>query len=179
MRSRYALSMLLGLLVGVVAGPVLWGAASSLFWSTTADGNGPKWVASLLYNRTQVDPTRDAFARHVTLNQCGEHVSRLMRPGDLVLMNGLAAYSRQLLRSKYDELAVRSFEAFPTPVLGALSGCVGGSPASGLCLAYVHKVVAKATAIPSATERAWLADVDRQIELAMCIADPRRSSPEG
>ncbi|WP_296221840.1 hypothetical protein [uncultured Sphingomonas sp.] len=173
MRSRHALSMLLGLLVGVVAGPVLWGVASSLFWSMTADGNDPQRVASLLYNRTQVDPAREAFARHVTLNQCGEHVSRLARPGDLVLMNALAAYSRRLLRSKYDELAARSLEALPTPILGALNGCVGGSPASGLCLAYVHDVVAKATTIPSAMERAWLADIDGQIELAMCIADPR------
>jgi hypothetical protein len=165
--------MLLGSLAGVVAGPFLWGATSSLFWSTAADGNDPQRVASLLYSRLEIDPVQKAFARHVAIHQCGRRVSRLMRAGDLVLMNALDVYSQRLLRSKYDERAIRSLVALPTPVLGALDGCVAGSPASELCLAYVHGVVAKATTIPSATKRAWLADVDGEIELAMCVVDPR------
>jgi len=37
---------------------------------------------------------------------------------------------------------------------------------------YVIKRATRATMVPSETERSWLAETDRQIEKAWCVADP-------
>jgi hypothetical protein len=161
---------MVGLLAGAVVGAPLWGGFSTLFWSTAADTNDAQRAAGLLYTRTQLNRGWQA-AGHVSLYRCGDDVRNLSKPGDLVLTNALFSYRRRLLQSKYNNLAVNSLTALPAPVLGALSGCVGGSPASDLCLSYVHGVVGKATTISPVAERAWVVDVDNQIESALCVAD--------
>lgn len=159
------------LLAGAILSAPVVGAVGALFWSPAADTNDAQNVAGVLYEQLQLDPSRSAYAK-VHTQRCGEHVHRRLDEGDITLIDALSKFRRGLLRSKYDNLAVNSLAALPAPVLGALNGCANGSPAWSLCLAYVNCRVVHATTIPHAKERAWIADVDRQVEKAWCIADP-------
>lgn len=170
MARRRALLMISVFFSGLVAGPIIYGAVSSVFWSRTADGNDAERVARWLYTRTPLDRGLDLHRESLMVTRCDESLFAFSRPGDIVLQSALANYHRELLRGRYDALAVGSLASLPAPLLGGIDGCIGGSPASPLCLAYVGHVVAAATAVPPSLETTWKADAFKQIETAVCTA---------
>lgn len=159
------------LIAGAILSAPVIGAVGALFWSQKADTNDAQRVAALLYKQIRLDPARSALD-NVHTQRCGERVYQRLEDGDITLIHALQRFRSSLVRSKYDNLAINSLAALPAPVLGALNGCANASPAWNLCLGYVNRTVVHATTIPHAKERAWIADVDRQVEKAWCIADP-------
>ena len=160
------------LIAGAVIGPPAVGAVSSLFWSTAADTNDAQRVASRLYDRTRLNPAAEARGVHVSKQSCGAASLNRGAPGDVVLISALDHYRSQWIRSKYDSLGVGALEKLPAPVLGALDGCVDGSPASPFCLSYVTRIAERATSVTEATRQAWFAAADREVDVAWCIANP-------
>jgi hypothetical protein len=160
------------LIAGAMIGPPAVGAVSSLFWSTAADANDVQRVAGRLYDRTRLNPAAEADDDHLTQQACGAASFKRLSPGDVALISALDHYRYQLLRAEYDNLGVEALMGLPAPVLGALDGCVGGSPASSFCLSYISKIAERATSVPEATRQAWLTAADKEFDAAWCIANP-------
>ncbi|MEG3086756.1 hypothetical protein [Sphingomonas sp. PB4P5] len=164
--------IVLALSSGVIFGAPLFGAIDALSWSVAADGNGAQRVAALLYAQTQLNPAAAAAKGRLHGGSCGQAIYQSSEEGHVTLSDALDHYRRHFLRSKYDNLAIRSLAALKAPLLGALNGCANGSPAAGFCLSYAHRIASRATEMTPAAEDMIFANVDRRVERALCAVAP-------
>lgn len=168
------LTLIVGLIIGAVVGPMISGAIGSAFWSHAADGNDPQKVASRLYTRAQGPLPAHAF-QHDTRSPCRAELQKYVfskaAPAGAIEVTWYLDRARDaIVSAKYGDLALQSLEGLPSPILGALDGCVSGSPVSSFCLKYIADRTEKAVRVPRETQQAWNVMADREMTASWCAA---------
>lgn len=171
---KMPLTLIVGLIIGAVVGPMISGAIRSAFWSHAADNNDQQKVASRLYTRAQVPLPAHAF-QHEIRSPCRAELQKFVfskaAPAGAIEVTWYLDHARDaIVFAKYGDLALQSLEDLPDPILGALDGCVSGSPVSSVCLRYIADRTAKAVSVPRETQQAWNVMADREMTASWCAA---------
>lgn len=171
---KIPLTLVVGLIVGALVGPMVSGAIGSAFWSHAADGNDPQEVAARLYTRAQVRLPGDPFWHSIDspcLAELQKYAASKAAPAGVKELAWTLGRARDdIIFGKYSDLAVRSLQELPDPVLGALDGCISASPLSAVCLRYVADRAYKAVSVPRKTQQTWNDMADRQMIAQWCAA---------
>lgn len=171
---KMLITLIIGALIGIIFGPMITGAVGSAFWSRASDTNDLQDVAYRLYGRADILLPSDAFEtveRSPCLEEFENYVFAKETPKEAIeLLWSLKKTRQGIIQAKYDDLAIKSLEGLPAPILGALDGCIGGSPASDICLNYIADRTRKAVSISRATQQRWITMADRQMVMPWCAA---------
>ncbi|WP_206185394.1 hypothetical protein [Sphingosinicella sp. CPCC 101087] len=179
------------LLLGALFGPPLAGAASTLFWTTAADGNTASSVAVRIYDRVYSLPVGLSFISDkerlpdVSLGvSCHERYLNGIRAGDEgtnLLWEAIRRHSNKRLHNLLKfEPAYEALLSLPPPALGALDACIGGSPLIGMaCESYAKRITeeAQAEAAQRRTDFSNLAKLES--EAIWCAAASPNMSTKG
>lgn len=133
-KRRTAIGVCIGILASMVVAAPLWGAIASAFWSAGADTNEARRVSGLLCDETRLDPGGAALMGHMQEYRCGKDVARLLSAGDVTLISALDQHYRGGFDNRYNNLAIDAIASLPAPMLGAIQGCINGSPPVYACL---------------------------------------------
>lgn len=178
-RRRRVLGITGWLFLGAVFGPLLFGAASTLFWVRAADGNTAVRVAWRTYDRVNPPAVGLAVAERpaeVSFGpSCEEHYQARLLAGDfgtIELEGAIRRYSEGRLHTLLKiEPAYEALLSLPHPVLGALDGCIGGSPLLwAACQSYARRVIDDGQAERAKKRPQIAALVRRETEAIWCAA---------
>lgn len=158
-----------GAAFGTFFGPLISGALASFSWSSAADTDDVQKAAYRLYERTGLMPSSSAMDIP-EVQPCSKAFRRKGEQGARDLIWILDNARDNVLRAQYGSRVVQAIQQLPKPILGALDGCVSGSPASSLCLSYVNRLIAESLSVPRTTEHSWKLAADSQINVAWCAA---------
>jgi len=156
------IKMSLAVLAGAFVGPLMYGVASSAAWTTSSVHDDESAVAKRLFSRTNLHPGYDAVVTYSS-SDCKD-------PEDTAGWDvRLWAYSNFLLERisrRYEDAVVNDLRTLPSPILGALDGCIGGSPFSPLCTHYIEQRAAHKISSLETQKAKWLAEGEKHIRRA-------------
>lgn len=159
---RRNVKILLLLLAGACFGPFFSGAIGSLFWESTSSRDDKDKVAARIYYATDFDPGYDSVINYSSKN-CEEPADE---PGWDVKLFAYSRYFQRGITSRYKEEVVSNLRQLPPPILGALDGCINGSPLSYFCSAYANQRVAYVIWSSETAKVRWLAEGEKNIRRA-------------
>ena len=159
---RKGIKVSLAILIGAFVGPLAYGAAGSAYWTASSSRDDKGAVARRLYSRTDLNPGYDAVTTYSSRN-CEDPKDTA---GWDVRLRAFSNYHLFWMSSRYEDAIVTDLRALPSPILGALDGCIGGSPLSSLCKHYVAQRIARTIGSLETQKAKWLVEGERHIRRA-------------
>lgn len=181
-RRRMIWPFLAGAALVVTLGGPAFGAISSIWWSYAADGNDPQRVAletyetimRASYNARHGDyrDRRSGYVNPPILRapECGGEAANRFDDGTVNLTSAIDHFRGQRLSGAFDGPAVEALGKLPSPMLGALSGCIESSLFSGFCARYAVGVSDAANRAATSALRRETAVIARQVDEMWCAA---------
>lgn len=159
---RAGIKVSLAILMGAFVGPLVYGAVGSTMWKASSTDDDKGEVAQRLYSRTDFRPGYDAVVTYSSRN-CKEPKDTA---GWDVRLWAFSHYHLFWMSSRYEDAIVTDLRALPSPILGALDGCISGSPLASLCTHYVAQRVAHTIKSLEAQKAKWLVEGEENIRRA-------------
>lgn len=159
---RTGIKVSLTVLIGALIGPLIYGAAGSAMWTASSSRDDKSAVARRLYSRTDLNPGYDAVVTYSS-RDCEEPKDTA---GWDVRLWAFSNYHLFWISSRYEDAIATDLSALPSPILGALDGCISGSPLNPLCKHYVVKRVSSTIESLAIQKAKWLVEGERHIRRA-------------
>jgi hypothetical protein len=152
----------LAILIGAFAGPSIYGAAGSTMWKASSIDDDKGDVARRLYSRADLHPGYDAVVTYSSKDcEAPKHTA-----GWDVRLWAFSHYHLFWMSSRYEDAIVTDLRTLPSAILGALDGCIGGSPLAPLCTHYVAQRVARTIGSLETQKAKWLMEGEWNIRRA-------------
>ena len=159
---RRSLKISLLIILSVCFGPFIYGALGSTFWKIASDRNDGREVAQRLYSRTGLHPGYDAVV-HYSSSNCEEPENTA---GWDVRISAYSDFFSRWTSSRYEDAIVSNLRELPSPILGALDGCISGSPLSPICMDYVRQRATRTIRSLESLKANWLVEGEKNIRMA-------------
>lgn len=159
---RAGLKVALAVLIGAVVGPLVYGATGSALWTVSSSRDDKTAVAGRLYSRTDLHPGYDAVTTYSS-KDCEEPKDTA---GWDVRLWAFSNYHLVWMSSRYEDAIVTDLRALPSPILGALDGCISGSPLNPLCKHYIAQRATRTIKSLEVQKAKWLIEGEAHIRRA-------------